>query len=397
MKAIRTLLACIRQADQKYNLFEKNDKVVVGISGGKDSLALLYCLHIYKKFAHTNFKIQPVLLDLGFPNADFTIVKQYVKNLGYELLIENSKNVYQILTIQKDLQHLKHLPCSICSKMKKAAINKVANRLKYNKVAFAHHLDDAIETLFMNMIYGGKIATFSPKMKLEKANITFIRPFTLAKENDIKRLIKEENIPIGQSFCPADKNTTREEIKNLIFDIYKNFDTAQKNFLNILDNHSNQDIWDIHSDYQINQEGLTIKPIYTKEDYAKEIYIREKVFIEEGKISFNKEFNLKDENHGTSFLILKKQKVIGTFKIIKENKLIWIKRFAILKQYRNKGYGSLILKFLVKKIHHAYSPIVFQAHVQCKYKNLYLKNGFIEIGKPFKEANINHILMKIEL
>ena len=160
MKAIRSLLACIRQADQKYNLFEKGDKVVVGISGGKDSLALLYCLSIYQKFEHTKFQIQPVLLDLGFPNSNFDKIKQFCQSLGYELIIEDNKNVYQILKIQQEKQKLKHLPCSICSRMKKASIDKVAKKIKFNKVAFAHHLDDAIETFFMNMLYSAKVSTF---------------------------------------------------------------------------------------------------------------------------------------------------------------------------------------------------------------------------------------------
>ena len=243
MKAIRTLLACIRKADQTYNLINHGDKIVVGLSGGKDSLALLYCLNLYRKFSHTEFELQPVTLDLGFPGFNPKPLEEFCESLGLKLIVNDSKEVYQILSIQKEKQGLKHLPCSICSRMKKAAINKVANELHYNKVAFAHHADDAIETLFMNEIYGSRIATFSPKMHLENANIDFIRPFLLVHEKDIKQFIKEENIHVIGSSCPADKNTTREDIKNLLNEIYKQFPKAKENFLSMISNYKQEDLW----------------------------------------------------------------------------------------------------------------------------------------------------------
>ncbi len=397
MKAIRSLLACIRQADQKYNLFEKGDKVVVGISGGKDSLALLYCLSIYQKFEHTKFQIQPVLLDLGFPNSNFDKIKQFCQSLGYELIIEDNKNVYQILKIQQEKQKLKHLPCSICSRMKKASIDKVAKKIKFNKVAFAHHLDDAIETFFMNMLYSAKVSTFSPKMLLDKDDITFIRPFCLVNENDIKKLIKEENIPILTSLCPADKNTTREEIKVLLNDIYKQFPSAKKNFLTLL-NDPKEDLWNYHIEKQINQKGLVIKPVFTKADYIEEIKIRHDIFIKEENISFKDEFVVFEENY-QSYLILLKNKIIGTFrlKLFEEQKRIYIQRFAIKKRYRNKGYGSQVLQYLIKYIKHFYNPITICLHSQYRYRNLYLKYNFKCVGKPFYEAKIKHILMELNV
>ena len=109
MKAIRTLLACIRKADSQYNLINKKDKIVVGLSGGKDSIALLYCLNLYQKFSHTSFKIQPVTLDLGFPNFNPTPLKEFCNSLGYDLIVSDCKEVYQILLTQMELQSNKHL------------------------------------------------------------------------------------------------------------------------------------------------------------------------------------------------------------------------------------------------------------------------------------------------
>ena len=174
MKAIKTILGLIRQADQTYNLFSDNDRIMIGVSGGKDSMVLAYALNIYQKFNFANFSIVPAILDLGFEGFDATKIKEYFASLNLDLKVIDAKDVYPILKAQQ--KEGKTLPCSICSRMKKAAINKAAKIYHCNKVAFAHHADDAIETLLMNQIYGGRIATFQPKMHLERSHIDFIRP-----------------------------------------------------------------------------------------------------------------------------------------------------------------------------------------------------------------------------
>ena len=151
MKALRIILASIKKADEEYNLFSSKDKIVIGISGGKDSMVLLYSLALYKNYSHKNFTLIPAIIDLGFPNFQIDNIKNYIKShLNLDLEVLDGKTVYPILKAQQELQHTPHLPCSICSKMKKAIINKYANKIKANKVSFAHHLDDAIETLFLN-------------------------------------------------------------------------------------------------------------------------------------------------------------------------------------------------------------------------------------------------------
>src|SRR5574344_963977 len=197
MKSIKGILGGIRQADQKFALFEEKDRIMIGVSGGKDSMVLAYALIQYQRFNFVNFEIVPAILDLGFPGFDATKIKEFFTNIGSELKVIDCSDVYKILKIQQ--KEAKHLPCSICSRMKKAAMNKAAKELGCNKVAFAHHADDAIETLFLNEIYGGRVSTFSPKMFLSKEKITFIRPLVLAKEEDLRRLCDEENIPI----CPS--------------------------------------------------------------------------------------------------------------------------------------------------------------------------------------------------
>ena len=193
MKTMRSILGLIRKADQKFDFFNENDRVLIGISGGKDSMVLLKALSQYQHFNCVNFEIVPVILDLGFDGFDSEPIKKYVKSLGLELIVVDSREVYKILKVQQ--KDSPHLPCSICSRMKKAAINKAAKELGCNKVAFAHHGDDAIETLFMNEIFGGRIASFQPKMHLDRADIEFIRPLILCHEDMIIHAQKEEKIP----------------------------------------------------------------------------------------------------------------------------------------------------------------------------------------------------------
>ena len=259
MKALRIILASIRRADEEFNLFKDNTSICIGISGGKDSMALLYCLHLYQKYAKIKFKIKPMIIDLGFPNSDFTKLKEYVSSLGYELYIKDAKQVYEILKIQEEKQHLPHLPCSICSRMKKAIINKVAEELNCNHVSFAHHKDDAIETLFLNEIYGGRMATFAPKMYLTNDKITFIRPFIYVEENTIKRLIKEENIPVFPSTCPNDKHTKREDIKTLLNNFYKEFPASKDNFLTMLNNKEKLDVFFNHFEFKVSYTNYYFK------------------------------------------------------------------------------------------------------------------------------------------
>ena len=235
MKAIRTVLARLRQADQQYNLIENGDKILIGLSGGKDSVTLTYALTLYRKFSRTDFIIQPVILDLGFPNFDPTIMRDFCESLGLKLMVVDNKEVYKILKIQQGDKE--HLPCSICSRMKKASMNKLANELGFNKVSFAHHADDAIETYFMNTLFGGRVASFTPKMHLERANITFIRPLINVRESEIVKLVKEENLPVLASGCPANMHTRREEMKVMLKDLYHRYPTVKDNLLTMLSNY----------------------------------------------------------------------------------------------------------------------------------------------------------------
>lgn len=342
MKGIRILLASIRKADKDFNLINNNDKIVVGISGGKDSMALLYSLHLYKKFSKSYFEIIPCMINLGFENFDPTPISNYCEHLGYKLEILNEPQVFQILKMQKEKQCLTHLPCSICSRMKKAIINKFANNIKANKVSFAHHKDDAIETLFLNEIYGGRIATFSPKMHLSNEDLTFIRPFIYVKEKDILKTIKEENIPTLGILCPNDKKTQREEIKFILKDIYKKYPQSENNFLTMLFNKEKEDIFYMHEEHKIEGSDLYYKLVREKNDF-----IRFKLF--------NKD-NVNEEDLLTSnFLIYNKNELVGTCSL----KRLEERKFSLNSLNIQEEFKELFLNDLKKELFDRFNPYIF--------------------------------------
>ena len=168
MYYLRRILGCIKRADEEYGLIENGDRIAVGVSGGKDSVLLLYALNAYKRMVEKekSFEIIGLHINLGFPNMDVNILKDYFANLNIPFEVENT-DIAKILELNRGNNG--RLPCSICSRMKKAVIIKFAKEHNCNKVSFAHHADDAIETLLMNAIYGGRIATFSPKMYLDRS------------------------------------------------------------------------------------------------------------------------------------------------------------------------------------------------------------------------------------
>ena len=261
MDAIRIVLASIKKADLDFNLINNGDRIALGVSGGKDSMALLFALSLYKRFSKIDFEIVPINIDLGFPDYNNQKMKEYCASLNLELIIADGKSVYPILKEQQRLQNKSMLPCSICSRMKKAIINKKVKELNCNKVSFAHHKTDAIETLFLNEIYGGRIATFEPKMFLENESITFIRPFIYIDEKEIIRLVKEKNIPIFPSNCPNDKKTKREDIKNLLLSLNKTYPASYDNFLTMLLNKEKFNIFFLHEENKVNNDGLYYKKI----------------------------------------------------------------------------------------------------------------------------------------
>ena len=246
----RKILAQIRKSDSLFNLIEDKDKIAVGLSGGKDSSLLLYLLYLYRFLFENTYKktfdIIGIHINLNFGEDDFKPLLDWFSKYPIQIASEES----QIKDILKLNLHNEKIDCSLCSTLKKGAVIKKAKELGCNKVAFAHHADDAIETLFLNMIYGGRIATFDPKMYLDNSQTTFIRPFALSFESDISKACKQLEIPIIKSGCPNDGYTKRQEIKELLHSIYHNYPQAKDNFLLSLYNEEKMNLYFQKFDYK---------------------------------------------------------------------------------------------------------------------------------------------------
>lgn len=235
---MKEILKQIRKADDDFCLLSENDRVVVGVSGGKDSVLLLYALSLYQKFETKKFELIGVHMQMGFPNSDITPIKKFAQEHHIEFHIYDVP-IYEILTHYKKKDGT--LDCSRCSNLKRGAIIDIAKKLKANKVAFAHHGDDAIETLLMNTIYSAKLDTFKPLIRYEDKDITFIRPLIYAYESDVVKTIKKENLPVVLSNCPKDGNSSRSKIKKTLISLYEDYPSAKSNLIKSLS--YEQKIW----------------------------------------------------------------------------------------------------------------------------------------------------------
>lgn len=208
---LQQVLSYVRKAVDDYHMIEENDKIAIGISGGKDSLTLLYALSHLRRFYPIPFTIHAVTIDLGFDNVDFDKIKKLCEELNVEYTILKTDIAHIIFEERKESN-----PCSLCAKMRKGALNDAMKEIGCNKIAYAHHKDDIVETMMMSLIYEGRFHTFSPVTYLDRTGLTVIRPLMYMHESDIIGFVNKYNVPVVKSPCPADGYTKREYVKQLL-------------------------------------------------------------------------------------------------------------------------------------------------------------------------------------
>lgn len=208
---LQQLYSYTRKAIDDYQLIAEGDTIAVGISGGKDSLTLLYALAGLRHFYPLPFKIIAVTVDLGYDNFDFTEIEKLCQKLDVPYHIIHTQIAQILFEERKETS-----PCSLCAKMRKGALNQAIKELGCNKIAYAHHMDDVIETVFLSMIFEGRFYTFPPKTYLDDSALTVIRPMIYIPEANVKGFQHKYELPVVKNPCPADGNTKREYVKNLI-------------------------------------------------------------------------------------------------------------------------------------------------------------------------------------
>ena len=208
---MRRLLSYTRKAAEDYNLIQENDHICVGLSGGKDSLALLCALASLRRFYPKKFKLSAVTVSLGFPGTDFTAVQRLCEELGVPYRVIESQIAEILFDIRKESN-----PCALCANLRRGALNDAARDMGCNTVALAHHQEDIIETAMLALMYEGRFYCFQPKTWLERAQINVIRPFLYVEESLIKQYKDAAGLPVVFNPCPMDKTSKRAEVKALI-------------------------------------------------------------------------------------------------------------------------------------------------------------------------------------
>lgn len=237
---IQSILRAIRKADQDYKLIEENDSIAVALSGGKDSMLLFLALSYYQRFKGKNFKLCGIHIDVGFEDFEHETMKEFANKYNLDLYIEKTR-IFDILKQHPNKQG--KIQCSLCSNLKKGVLFDKAKALGCNKIALGHHGDDAIETLFLNMIHGSKIATFQPNQYMSRMDMYMIRPLIYLKEDEIIGACQNNQIPSVRRVCPNDGFTQRQEMKERLDTLYEQFPMAHDNFLHALHNIEQINLW----------------------------------------------------------------------------------------------------------------------------------------------------------
>lgn len=210
---MQRLIGLVRRCVEDYRMIEPGDKIGVGVSGGKDSLALLVFLAELRKYHSTAFELEAITIDMGL-GMDYSGIEALCKKLDVPFTLVKTEIAPVIFDYRKEKN-----PCSMCSKMRRGALNQALLDKGLNKLALGHHYDDAVETFMMSLLYEGRISCFQPVTNLDRSGIIQIRPMLYIHEQTIDNFAGRMNLPVLENRCPVDKQTKREEIKKLIYDL----------------------------------------------------------------------------------------------------------------------------------------------------------------------------------
>ena len=219
MKEMQKLLSRVRSCVDRYSMIDDGDRIAVGVSGGKDSLALLCVLSELRKFYPEKYDLCALMLDMGFDASetvgaapsDTSEIAELCSRLGVEFHVKRTEIARVIFDVRKESN-----PCSLCARMRRGSLHDLAKEYGVNKLALGHHFDDAAETVMLNLFFEARIGCFSPVTYLSRKDLTMIRPLLLTEERDIKTFVKKASLPVMKSPCPMDKTSERAKMKDML-------------------------------------------------------------------------------------------------------------------------------------------------------------------------------------
>ena len=218
---LQQLYSKVRQALDTYHMIEKGDKVALGVSGGKDSLGLLYALAGLRKFYPHPFELVAITVDLGYDGFDLSEIEKLCKELEVEYYIVKT-DIHEMIETEG---------CSLCARLRRGALNEKAKALGCNKIAFAHNMDDVVETMMLSLIYEGRFSTFWPKTKWEDMDMELIRPFVFVTQAEAVGFQNKYHLPVTKNPCPFDHTSERSYVRELLNEMNRHAPGVKKRMM----------------------------------------------------------------------------------------------------------------------------------------------------------------------
>ncbi|WP_329887188.1 tRNA 2-thiocytidine biosynthesis TtcA family protein [Pseudoramibacter faecis] len=235
---MQKILSPMRRAIQQFDMISPGDRIAIGISGGKDSMALLAAMARYQKFSPIPFELEAITLDAGLEGMDFSPIADYCRHINVPYTIKKSAITKVVFDIRQEKN-----PCALCARMRRGALHNLSKELGCNKIALGHHSDDVVETFFLSLLYESRINTFMPVAYLDRKQITLIRPLVFVKEKDIIFDKTCQRLPLIKSTCPADGHTKRQTVKNMLEQLKKEIPDLNPRIISAIQNKNQMRLW----------------------------------------------------------------------------------------------------------------------------------------------------------
>lgn len=236
---MKRVLGSIRRADERYRMIEDGDRVCIGVSGGKDSLLLMEAMKLYQRFCYTRFDVCAVMLDLGLRQQDTSAIEAYAARIGMDFTVIHTDIGKVVFEYRQERS-----PCALCAKLRRGALNTAAVERGCNKVALGHNREDVLETLFLSMLYEGRINTFAPVTHLSRRNVTVIRPLIFLPEKYALSVARQRELPILPPNCDIAGQTKREEARQLLQHLATLVPDIEQKLLHALIHTETYGLWD---------------------------------------------------------------------------------------------------------------------------------------------------------